>query len=537
MEEDVLWGFFSGDEARIVAAMRAIDQRSSGAVTSIDTLVPNTGDDGLRPARNGIFCQKIFGPVLDHRCACGTLHGQEHAGETCDRCGVLCDRSSLRAERWGHVEVLGVVHPLVYERLTENGVGAALGIDHDDLRAIAFGEKPLADLIGPSALAEALRRTAPDHPLLPLCAITKVPIPPPDRRPFAPREGPTQVDPWIGRTNEVWIALVERAYRQRRLAELGAPDIIMRHEDVATQSAYVAAMDATRRDARRLLPPLAFVPERLEERDARALAFVSGDRLIVQRRDAVSLVDLASGEHVKLPPCGARLRGVVGGRYAVFDGIFTAAHPMMDVAGCGFGDEVFDGEGEGRWFRAGDFLEVSIVDCDTGTYLTRPPPEVHLRFFRNDEPEDLFLEDEDQAGRRRIASGGDRPEVFAYAPGMRHGWVGSAGVDESMIVDTDKGRPHAYVACLYDDVPELRLLDETQEESEDAVSAVAVAFSEGAWHVLGHDGILRDHRGREAVRLVPMPELAAFDPTGRILAVMIGERIVRVDVARRAVIS
>jgi hypothetical protein len=85
----------------------------------------------------------------------------------------------------------------------------------------------------------------PDHPLLGLCAVTKIPVPPIAPRSPRRRDRPELVDPWIGAENEAWQELVFRAQRHLRLRELGAPDVILAVEAVLVQRAFDSVFEMT----------------------------------------------------------------------------------------------------------------------------------------------------------------------------------------------------------------------------------------------------------------------------------------------------
>ncbi|MCY0986605.1 hypothetical protein OV203_05710 [Nannocystis sp. ILAH1] len=577
MKEQRLAAFFSADPEDAMRALLTLTgqanegARSQGAVTSTETFYPVAREERMRAAQRGIFSEVIFGPVLDDRCACGATEGQTSRGVTCPRCGVLCDRSRLRDERWGHLEVANVVHPSVYWHLA-----GPLGIYVEDLRHVVGGKKALrpvdarersgrgvdvpeqkirwqvvladdlddGDLIGPCGLAEALRRSDPEHPLLPLCTIAKVPVPPPGDRPLAPIDAPTQVTPWIGPLNETWLNLVERATRERRLLELDAPPPILRDESIQVQLAFEAVVRQTRRSYERLVPPLVRVPDGLADSEARSIAFVGSERLIVQLRDRVSILDRAGNGLSVLPPAGTRLRGVVSGRFAVFEGFFGATHPTLTSTDSGFGDDLVHVDNEGVTRIAPILGEISVIDCETGVYLDRPPPGVALRFVTNDEPEDLFLTTADGQQIRRLRAGGDRPTAIAYAPGMALAWVGEEG-SGTEIIELARGIPHACPSEPPDgDIPRWDILSsdagragEEDHGEDDEFSANAVAFCDGAWHLLWSRSVLCDHRAGDAVRLHPPPEAAAFDPTGRTLALLVQGTIVLADVGRREVVG
>jgi hypothetical protein len=385
-----------------------------------------------------------------------------------------------------------------------------------------------------------------------------IPVPPPGRRPLIPPAGSADLDPAIGRTNEAWLSLVERATRETRLIELEAPAVIVSNERCAVQRAFDAVVARTREDLRAPLPPLRSVPSGLSASDATALATID-DRLLQQTRDALHVRDREGRILATLPPCGLRLRGVVGGRYAIFEEFFAETEPTVQPEDCGYGREIFSDDG---FFDAARFRELSIVDCDELRYLDRLPPGLPLRFVRNDQPEEIFFSDDAVPSESRaLRVGGDRPELRAYAPGMTHGWVdGELGV----ILDLARGTPAAFVARCEEDETELPVLrwadaapaedeedeggdgdetDDRDEEDDDeerdlALSASAIGFDRErrVWNLLWPDGVLADHRARRPAILKPAAQYAAFDPSGGLLLVARDEHFAWIDVDRREVV-
>jgi hypothetical protein len=234
--------------SHLLAADAPEDERSHGHVIGVDLMHRSPGR-GRRPARDGIFCQKIFGPVEPYRCACGALNGETQAGARCDRCGVLCALPDLRDRRNGHVEVDGVLHPALVPALART-----LRISSEEVRAIARAEAWLdgadvrpadeldadapEDATGPRALRAALVRAGAEADLVEVAVTRAIPVPPPGTRPFIAGLGPCMVDPWIGPLNEAWLSLVLRANRQRRLVELAAPLIVLWSEQRAMQELF-----------------------------------------------------------------------------------------------------------------------------------------------------------------------------------------------------------------------------------------------------------------------------------------------------------
>jgi hypothetical protein len=399
-----LAGFFTDDINAVLAAIAAMESgseegRTFGAVTSTGTFWRAKGSDRFLFERRGLFSEVTFGPARNFMCACGAIAGTEREGAICERCGVECGPSSLRAERYGHVEVQQVVHPAAIPAII-----TALGWYGIDLGRVALGELYLrghqqihpscseeGDVTGPQAIEAALRVFDPQHPLLPLCSIRKIPVPPPEARPFVRDLAPTMIDPWIGPINQAWIGLIERATREARLVELKAPPVILEAEALAVQRAFEEVFEASK-PALPLVPPLASAPEELSEEDAIGIAFLNAESLIVQRADGVYVITDA-GELVRaMPPAGCKLAGVLRDRIAVFRGFFQATYPYFMTNIAPWGGFVFDDADNVRRI-APHVGELSALDCETGEFLTDVPAGLPRGGVQNGEPEDLFFVD------------------------------------------------------------------------------------------------------------------------------------------------
>src|SRR3990170_7337665 len=81
-----------------IASPEVIRSWSKGEVKKPETINYRT----LKPEKDGLFCERIFGPTRDYECNCGKYKRIKHKGITCDRCGVEVTRSSVRRERMGH---------------------------------------------------------------------------------------------------------------------------------------------------------------------------------------------------------------------------------------------------------------------------------------------------------------------------------------------------------------------------------------------------------------------------------------------------
>jgi DNA-directed RNA polymerase subunit beta' len=70
----------------------------------------------LRPEKDGLFCEAIFGPTRDYQCYCGKYKNKKYQGVVCDKCGVEVTKSSVRRERMGHIELAAPVAHIWYTR-------------------------------------------------------------------------------------------------------------------------------------------------------------------------------------------------------------------------------------------------------------------------------------------------------------------------------------------------------------------------------------------------------------------------------------
>ena len=95
-----------------IASPDMIREWSYGEVKKPETINYRT----LKPERDGLFCEQIFGPTKDWECHCGKYKKIRYKGKICDRCGVEVTRSKVRRERMGHIELAAPVQPyLVFQ--------------------------------------------------------------------------------------------------------------------------------------------------------------------------------------------------------------------------------------------------------------------------------------------------------------------------------------------------------------------------------------------------------------------------------------
>ncbi len=128
------------DAVRIMlASPDAIRSWSHGEVRNPETINYRT----YRPERDGLFCERIFGPTHDWECACGKYKRIKHKGIVCDRCGVEVTVSRVRRQRMGHVELAVPVSHIWFFKCTPSRIGTILDIPASQLERVIYYEDHL----------------------------------------------------------------------------------------------------------------------------------------------------------------------------------------------------------------------------------------------------------------------------------------------------------------------------------------------------------------------------------------------------------
>ncbi|MEW5842176.1 MAG: DNA-directed RNA polymerase subunit beta' [Bacteroidota bacterium] len=123
--------------------------RSHGEVTKPETINYRS----FRPEKDGLFCEKIFGPVKDWECACGKYKGIRYKGIVCDRCGVEVTLKSVRRERMGHISLaVPVVHIWFFKALPSK-IGNIIGMTTKELEKVIYYESYVVINPGPTGLS------------------------------------------------------------------------------------------------------------------------------------------------------------------------------------------------------------------------------------------------------------------------------------------------------------------------------------------------------------------------------------------------
>ena len=134
-----------------IASPEMIREWSHGEVKKPETINYRT----LKPERDGLFCERIFGPTKDWECHCGKYKKIRYKGKICDRCGVEVTRAKVRRERMGHIELATPVSHIWYFKGIPSRMGLLLDIS--------------PRILGRSCISQPISSPIPARPLW--CAI------------------------------------------------------------------------------------------------------------------------------------------------------------------------------------------------------------------------------------------------------------------------------------------------------------------------------------------------------------------------------
>jgi DNA-directed RNA polymerase subunit beta' len=112
----------------------------------------------LRPERDGLFCEAIFGPTRDWQCACGKYKHIRFRGVTCERCGVEVTRSSVRRERMGHIRLAAPVAHIWYTRRVPSYLGLLLDVSRRNMDRVLYFAQYVITYVDEDGRTKALRR-------------------------------------------------------------------------------------------------------------------------------------------------------------------------------------------------------------------------------------------------------------------------------------------------------------------------------------------------------------------------------------------
>ncbi len=296
--------FLDYDTLRLkLASPETIRSWSSGEVTKPETINYRT----QKPERDGLFCERIFGPVNDYECNCGKYKKIRYKGIICDRCGVEVTTSAVRRERMGHIDLVIPIAHTIYYQVPPSKISLILGLSSNEVESIVNyevyivleqGESPykymelisdeeyseikdkyegfIADT-GARALKILLNKLDLDDLAAELRARIKLetskrfillrrlrvieafrssgakpewmildvlPVIPPDLRPLVPLDGGRYVTADL---NDLYKRVIVRNNRLKHLLSIKTPDIILRNEKRMLQDAVDALFNNEKR--------------------------------------------------------------------------------------------------------------------------------------------------------------------------------------------------------------------------------------------------------------------------------------------------
>ncbi|HZA23033.1 MAG TPA: DNA-directed RNA polymerase subunit beta', partial [Dehalococcoidia bacterium] len=117
-----------------IASPEQILNWSHGEVTKPETINYRT----LRPEKDGLFCERLFGPTKDWECFCGKYKRIRYRGVVCDRCGVEVTRSKVRRERMGHIRLAAPVAHIWFSKTTPSRLGLLLDLSPRNLERVLY---------------------------------------------------------------------------------------------------------------------------------------------------------------------------------------------------------------------------------------------------------------------------------------------------------------------------------------------------------------------------------------------------------------
>jgi DNA-directed RNA polymerase subunit beta' len=117
-----------------LASPNDIRSWSFGEVKKPETINYRT----YRPEKDGLFCERIFGPERDWECACGKFKGTKHKGIICDRCGVKVTHSRVRRKRMGHINLAAPVAHIWFFKAMPSRLGALLAIKTTSMEKVIY---------------------------------------------------------------------------------------------------------------------------------------------------------------------------------------------------------------------------------------------------------------------------------------------------------------------------------------------------------------------------------------------------------------
>ena len=218
-----------------IASPERILQWSHGEVTKPETINYRT----LKPERDGLFCERIFGPTKDWECYCGKNKRVRHKGIICERCGVEVTDSKVRRHRMGHIKLAAPVSHIWFLKGIPSYNALAEEIRTELEGSVSVQKK--SKLIKRLRLLDNLIQSGTNPTWM---IMDVIPVTPPDLRPMVQLDGGRFATSDL---NDLYRRVINRNNRLQRLLEMGAPEIIVRNEKRMLQEAVDALIDNGRR--------------------------------------------------------------------------------------------------------------------------------------------------------------------------------------------------------------------------------------------------------------------------------------------------
>ena len=342
-----------------LASPEEILENSSGEVLKPETINYRT----YKPERDGLFCERIFGPVKDYECHCGKYKRIRYKGIVCDRCGVEVTEKKVRRERMGHIQLVVPVAHIWYFRSLPNKIGYLLGLPSKKLDAVIYYERyiviqpgPQSDLatydllseeeylnimdslpkMGAEAIYDLLSRLDLDELSYDLrhrastdgsqqrktealkrlqvvesfraskgrnrpewMILKVIPVIPPELRPLVPLDGGRFATSDL---NDLYRRVIIRNNRLKRLMEIKAPEVILRNEKRMLQEAVDSLLDNSRKSSAvktEANRPLKSLSDSLKGKQGRFRQNLLGKRVDYSARSVIVV-----GPELKMHECG-----------------------------------------------------------------------------------------------------------------------------------------------------------------------------------------------------------------------------------------
>src|SRR5688572_29264126 len=141
-----------------LASPEQIRSWSRGEVTKPETINYRT----LKPERDGLFCERIFGPTKDWECSCGKYKRVRYKGIVCDKCGVEVTRAKVRRERMGHIELASPVSHIWFVKGTPSRIGLLLDVTPRLLEQVLYFAKYMITDVNEAAREREIERVHTD---------------------------------------------------------------------------------------------------------------------------------------------------------------------------------------------------------------------------------------------------------------------------------------------------------------------------------------------------------------------------------------